>query len=143
MRFMMIIKGNKESEAGKMPDEKLLAAMTKYNEELAKAGVLLDLAGLQPTSQGAKLRYDGKQLRVLDGPFSEAKEVIAGYWIINVKSKQEAIEWAKRIPWEAGDPSQGEGEVELRPFYELEDFGPSQAIDRARELEKELTKKRS
>src|SRR5258708_31376028 len=100
MRFMMIIKGDKDTEAGVMPDEKLLAAMGKYNEELAKAGVLLDLSGLQPTSKGARIKFSGGKPKVIDGPFTEAKEVIAGYWLIQVKSKEEAIEWAKRIPFD-------------------------------------------
>jgi hypothetical protein len=145
MRFIMMIKGNQDSEMGKMPSEELLAAMGKYNEELAKAGVLLDLTGLQPTSKGAKIRYaDGKR-SVIDGPFSEAKEVVAGYWVIQVKSKQEAIEWAKRIPFEAGASQAKPGEVaevELRQFFELEDFGPSEAVDRARDLGKELDRKK-
>ena len=135
MRFMVIVKASKDSEAGKLPSQELLAAMGKYNEELAKAGVLLDLAGLQPTSQGAKLRYDGKQLRVLDGPFSEAKEVIAGYWIINVKSKAEAIEWAKKIPF-AQLPNAGrEPEVEIRQYFEIEDFpnAPADVVEQEKQ----------
>jgi hypothetical protein len=143
MRFMMIVKANQESEAGAMPDDKTLAAMGRYNEELAKAGVLLDVAGLRPTSQGARIRFSGGGKRaVLDGPFTEAKELIAGYWLIQVKSRDEAIEWAKRIPFEA-DPKTGvEPEVELRRLFELDEFVPGPAIDQARALEAELARKK-
>jgi hypothetical protein len=141
MRFMMIVKASKESEAGVLPPEELLAAMTRYNEELMKAGVLLDLAGLQPSSKGARVRFSGEKRTVIDGPFTETKELIAGFWLIQVKSKEEAIEWAKRIPFK-GDPRGGEPEVEIRPLHELEDFGPSAAAERARDLEKELAKKK-
>jgi hypothetical protein len=135
MRFMMIIKGDKDTEAGVMPDEKLLAAMGKYNEELAKAGVLLDLSGLQPTSKGTRIKFSGGKPKVIDGPFTEAKEVIAGYWLIQVKSKEEAIEWAKRIPFDVDLHKGGEGEIELRQLFELEDFGPSAAVEGMRQLE--------
>lgn len=138
MRFMMIVKASKDSEAGKMPSEELLSAMGKYNEGLMKAGVLVDLSGLQPSSKGARIRYSGAKRTVIDGPFAETKELIAGYWIINVKSKQEAIEWAKRAP----NPHNEDGEIEIRQFFELEDFGPSEAAGRARELEKDLAKTR-
>lgn len=131
MRFMLFVKGNEVTEGGAMPDEETLAAMTSYNEELAKAGVLLDLAGLQPTSKGALIAYSGKKRTITDGPFTEAKEVVAGYWLLETKTKDEAIEWAKRVPFE-------EGVVELRQVFELEDFEPSPTIDRARELEKQL-----
>src|SRR5208282_6798843 len=107
MRFMMMVKANDNSEAGAMPDEKLIAAMTRYNEELAKAGVLLDLAGLQPTSKGARIKFSGGKPKVVDGPFSEAKEIIGGYWIIQVKSREEAIEWAKRAPAPHGPHQDG------------------------------------
>ena len=117
MRFMMIVKASKESEAGVMPEEKILADMAKYNEELVKAGVMLDGSGLKPSSNGARIRYSGSKRTVIDGPFAEAKELIAGYWIIQVKSKEEAIEWAKRIPFQ-------DGEVEIRQVFEAEDFGP-------------------
>lgn len=140
MRFMMIVKANKESEAGKMPSEELLSAMGKYNEELMKAGVLLDLAGLQATSKGARIKFSSGRKTVVDGPFSESKELIAGYWIIQVKSREEAIEWAKRAPNPAGEGK--DGEIEIRQFFELEDFLPSEAADRAREMEKELSKKK-
>jgi len=139
MRFLMMVKANADTEAGVMPDEKLIAAMGKYNEELAKAGVLLDLSGLQPSSKGARIKFSGGKRTVVDGPFTEAKELIAGYWLIQVKSKEEAIEWAKRVPAPHGEGQ--EGEIELRQLFELEDFSPSDAIDRARELEKQLARK--
>jgi hypothetical protein len=131
MRFMMIVKASKESEAGQMPSEKELADMAKYNEELVKAGIMLDGAGLKPSSKSARIKYSGSKRTVVDGPFAEAKELIAGYWIIQVKSKEEAVEWAKRVPFE-------DGEVELRPFFELEDFAPGPAIDHHKELDKQL-----
>ena len=134
MRYMMIVKGSQKTEAGVMPTEDEMAAMGKYNEELQKAGVLLDLSGLKPTSKAVKVRFSGGKRTVVDGPFTEAKEIIAGYWIIQVKSREEAIEWAKRIPAEAV----GMAEVELRPFYELEDFAPGPAIDAGKELGKKL-----
>ena len=138
MRFMMIVKANKDSEAGKMPSEELLSAMGKYNEELLKAGVLLDLAGLQPSSKGARIRFSGGKRTVVDGSFTESKELIAGYWIIQVKSREEALEWAKRAP---NPYSEGqEGEIEVRQFFELDDFGPSEAVNRAREMGKKLAK---
>jgi hypothetical protein len=99
-----------------------MAAVGKYTEELQKAGVLVDMAGLKPTSSGAKLRYRAGQLKVVDGPFAEAKEVIAGYWILKVSSKAEAIEWVKRFPFEAGGPQEGEGEVEIREFFEFDEL---------------------
>ncbi|HKE35441.1 MAG TPA: YciI family protein [Candidatus Acidoferrum sp.] len=138
MRFMMIVKASKDSEAGKLPSEELLSAMGKYNEELMKAGVLLDLAGLHPSSKGARIKFSGSKKTVVDGPFAESKELIAGYWIIQVKSREEAIEWAKRAP----NPHEQDGEIEIRQFFELEDFGPGEAVDRARELGKELSKKK-
>ena len=140
MRFMMIVKGNTDTEAGKMPSEELLSAMGKYNEELMKAGVLLDLSGLQPTSKGARIKFSGGKRTVIDGPFTESKELIAGYWIIQVKSREEAIEWAKRAPNPYGED--GEGDIEIRQFFEVEYFAPSEAIDRAKELGKELQKKK-
>jgi hypothetical protein len=115
MRFMVIVKGNKDSEAGVLPDEKILSSMMKYNEELAKAGVLLAAEGLHPSSKGARVRFDGSNRTVTDGPFTEAKELVAGFWLIQVKSKAEAIEWVKRIPFE-------QDEVELRQVFEAEDF---------------------
>ena len=141
MRFMIIVKANKDSEAGVMPEEKMIAAMTRYNEELAKAGVLLDLAGLQPSSKGARIKFsrEGKRT-VVEGPFAETDGLIAGYWLIQVKSKAEAVEWAKRAPAPHGEGR--ESEIELRRLFELDDFAPSPAIDEARKLETELAKKK-
>ena len=136
MRFMMIVKASKESEAGAMPEEKVLADMAKYNEELVKAGVLLDAAGLKPSSSAARIQYSGSRRTVVDGPFAEAKELIAGFWIIQVKSKEEAVEWAKRAPFD-------DGEVELRPFFELEDFAPGPAIEHHRRVGEELDKQKA
>jgi hypothetical protein len=138
MRFMMIVKANKDSEAGVMPGEELISAMTKYNEELVKAGVLLDLSGLQPSSKGFRVRYSGGKPTIIDGPFPETKELIAGFWLIKVNSRQEAIEWAKRIPAPHG--KNAEGEIEVRQLFELEDFAPSDAIDEARKLETKIQK---
>ena len=131
MRFMVLVKSNEEAEAGVMPSEEILAEMMKYNEELARAGVMLDGSGLQPTSKGARVAFSGGKPIVTDGPFTEAKELVAGYWLIHVRSKEEAVDWVKRAP-------SHEGELEIRQLFELEDFGPSEAIDRARELEKQL-----
>jgi len=119
MRFMVMVKGNEDTEAGVMPSEELLAAMGRYNEELVKAGVLLAGEGLYPTSKGARVRFSGSERTVIDGPFTEAKELIAGFWLIQVKSREEAIEWVKRIPNPTGD----ESEVELRQVFEMDDFG--------------------
>jgi hypothetical protein len=133
----MIVKASKKSEAGVMPSEELLAAMGKYNEELMKAGVLVDLSGLKPTSQGARVKFSGEKRTVIDGPFAETKELIAGYWIIKASSLAEAISWAKRAP----NPAlEGDGEIEIRPFFEMEDFAPGPAVDRAVEMGKELEK---
>jgi hypothetical protein len=137
---MMIVKANKDSEAGKMPSEELLTAMGKYNEELMKAGVMVDGAGLQSSSKGARIKFSGEKRTVIDGPFAETKELIAGYWIIKAKSKAEAIEWAKRVPNPHGEGQ--ESEIEIRQFFEMEDFAPSEAVDRAKELGKELAKTR-
>ena len=134
MRIMMIVKANENSETGALPTEAHLAAMGKYNEELQKAGVLLALSGLRPSSAGVRVRFAGGKRRVIDGPFTETKELIAGYWIIQVESREEAIEWAKRIPAEICDI----GEVELRPFYELEDFLSGAALEEAKERIKRL-----
>jgi hypothetical protein len=119
MRFMILVKADKNTEAGVMPDEKLLTEMGKYNEELVKAGVMLAGEGLHPSSKGARVRFSGKQRTVVDGPFTEAKELIAGFWLIQVKSKEEAIEWVKRCP----NPMEGESEIEIRQVFEAEDFG--------------------
>ena len=136
MRFMVLVKASKDSEAGVLPDEKLLSEMGKYNEELVNAGVLLAGEGLHPSSKGARIKFQGWKRTVIDGPFAETKELIAGYWIIKVNSREEAIEWAKRVPDPHGEGR--EGEIEIRQLFELEDFQPSEAIDRARELGKEL-----
>ena len=138
MRFMMIVKASKESEAGVMPGNELIAAMTKFNEQMANAGILVDLSGLQASSKGARVKFSGDKVTVVDGPFAETKELIAGYWVINVKSKQEAIDWAKRCP---NPQAGGDGEIEIRQFFELEDFAPSEAVDQARELGKKLANK--
>ena len=131
MRFMVLVKSNDEAEAGVMPSEEILAEMMRYNSELARAGVMLDGSGLQPTAKGARVIFSGGKPTVTDGPFTEAKELVAGYWLIQVRSRDEAVEWAKRAPFQ-------KGELEIRQLFELEDFGPSEAIDRARELEKQL-----
>jgi len=138
MRFMVIVKATKESEAGKMPSEEMLSDMGKFNEELVKAGVMLDGAGLQPSSKGARIRFTGKTRTVIDGPFAETKELIAGYWVIQVKSKEEAIEWMKRCPC----PYEGDGEIELRQIFELEDFAPGDAIELHRSLQDTLEKQK-
>ena len=117
MRVMVLVKANEESEAGVMPSEQILAAMGKYNEELAKAGVMLAGEGLHPSSKGKRVRFSGDQQTVLDGPFAETKELIAGYWLWQVRSIEEAVEWLKRAPFGGG------AEVEIRPVFEAEDFG--------------------
>ncbi len=141
MRVMMMIKGDRE--IGHLPSEGLLAAMEKYNEELSKAGVLLDLSALHSSAEGVRLKYYRGKRTVIDGPFGEAKEIVAGYWILQVKSMDEAIEWAKRLPFEAGGEPEAEGEIEIRQLFELDEFGESPAIERARELERELAKKKA
>ena len=136
MKFMMLIKSDKYAETGAMPSEKLVAAMGKYNDELVKAGVLLAAEGLQPSSKGAKIRYaDGKRT-IIDGPFAEAKELIAGFWMIQVKSREEAIEWMKRMPRPPAD-SPVEVNVEIRQVAEAEDFGEAFTPE-LREREKQL-----
>jgi hypothetical protein len=135
-----MVKG--DPEPGQLPSEELLTAMGKYNEELAKAGVLLDLAGLHPSVNGARVKFSGGKRTVIDGPFTESKELLAGYWILQVKSMDEAVEWAKRVPVESAGEYGQEGEIEIRQIFELEEFGESPALDRARELEKELAKKK-
>jgi hypothetical protein len=133
MRFMMIVKANKDSEAGIMPTEEQLAEMAKYNEELVKAGAMLAGDGLQPSSKGARVRYSGSKRTIIDGPFTETKELIAGFWIIQAKSLDEAIEWARRVPFD-------EGEVEVRQVFELEDFPSGEAIEHHARLRKEMAK---
>ena len=120
MRVMVIVKATKDSEAGIMPSQQLLTEMGKYNEELAKAGIMLAGEGLHPSSKGARVRFSGKNRTVIDGPFAETKELIAGYWLWQVKSMAEAIEWLKRCP----NPMPGESDIEIRPVFEAEDFGP-------------------
>ena len=119
MRFMVMVKATKDSEAGKMPSRELLEAMGKYNEELAKAGILLAGEGLQPSSKGARVRFSGSKRTVVDGPFTETKELVAGFWLWKVKSKEEAIEWVKRCP----NPMPTDSEIEIRQIFEAEDFG--------------------
>ena len=119
MKFMVIVKASPESEAGKMPSEKRLADMGKYNEELVKAGVMLAGEGLHPSSKGVRVQFSGSKRTVVDGPFSETKELIAGFWLFQVKSKEEAIEWVKRCP----NPMEGDSEIEIRQIFEAEDFG--------------------
>jgi hypothetical protein len=119
MRFMVMVRANKMTESGVLPDKKLLAEMGKYNEELVKAGVMLAGEGLQPSSKGALVKFSGTKRTVIDGPFTEAKELIAGFWLFQVKSKEEAIEWVKRCP----NPTEGESEIEIRQVFEASDFG--------------------
>ncbi|MGE3829884.1 MAG: YciI family protein [Parvibaculaceae bacterium] len=133
MRFMIIVKANKDSEAGVMPEESLIAEMASFHEELAKAGVLLDGSGLQPSSKGFRIKYSGDKRTLIDGPFTETKELIAGYTLIQVKSRAEAVEWARRFPNPAGAGK--EAEIEVRQLFELDDFGPSEAVDRFRAMD--------
>jgi hypothetical protein len=134
MRFMVMVKATKDSEAGVMPSEELLAAMGKFNEELVKAGVMLEGNGLQPSSKGARIRFAGDKRTVIDGPFAETKELVAGYWLIQVKSLAEAIEWMRRCP----NPHNEGGEIEIRQVFELDDFGDSAALDIHRRLDQQL-----
>jgi hypothetical protein len=134
MRFMMIVKASKDSEAGVLPDEKALAEMATFNEEMVKAGVMLAGEGLQASSKGARVRFAGGRPTVVDGPFAETKELVAGFWLIQVKSKAEAIEWARRVPFV-------DGEIEIRQVFELEDFGKSDAIDHHARLRDEMAKR--
>ena len=119
MRFLILVKASKNSEAGVLPDEKLLTEMGQFNEELVKAGVMLAAEGLQPSSKGARVKFSGAKRTVIDGPFAETKELIAGFWLWQVKSREEAIEWVKRIP----NPTGEDGEVEIRQVFEADDFG--------------------
>lgn len=125
MRCIVFVKANPDTEAGVMPSQELLDAMTRYNEELVKAGVMLAGEGLKPSSQGARVRFDGDHRHVVDGPFTEARELVAGYWLWQVRSLEEAIEWAKRCP----NPTGERGELEIRPVYELTDFAESMTPD--------------
>ncbi len=133
MRFMVIVKADKQSEAGVLPSEELLTRMGKFNEELVKAGVMLAGEGLHPSSKGARVRFSGGKRTVIDGPFTEAKELIAGFWLWQLKSKEEAIEWLKRAPFE-------DTEVEIRQVYETEEFAPSDPTGKIRESEERLRK---
>ena len=139
MRFMIIVKATKDSEAGVMPPESLLMEMAKYHEELQKAGVLLDGAGLQPSSKGFKVRYKGKQRTIVEGPFTGTKELIAGYSIIQTKTVEEAKEWARRFPNPTIDGS--DTEIEVRRLFELEDFGESEAVEHHRQIQEGLAKR--
>ena len=135
MRFMVLVKANKASEAGILPDEQMLGAMGKYNEQLVKAGVMLAGDGLQPSSKGARVKFKGENRIVIDGPFSETKELVAGYWIWQCRTKEEAIEWLKRAPFREGE------EVEIRQVYELSDFGDSEAIEQHRKVQDQIARK--
>ena len=132
MRFMIIVKANATSESGAMPEESLIAAMAAYHEQLAKAGVLLDANGLQPSAKGWRVNYHAGQAVVVDGPFTEAKELIAGYTMIQVRSREEALEWTRRFPAPFGDAM--DSSIEVRQLHELDDFAPSAAAERFREL---------
>ena len=138
MRFMVIVKATKDSEAGKMPSEELLSAMVKFNEEMVKAGVMLDGNGLQPSSKGARVRFSGDKRSVIDGPFAETKELVAGYWILQCKSLAETIEWIKRCP----NPHNEDSEIEIRQLFELDDFGTSEAVEHHRRLGEQIAAKR-
>lgn len=142
MKVMVIVKASKDSEAGRMPSQQLLADMTKFNEELAKAGMLLAADGLQPTSKGARVAFSGKTRTVTDGPFTETKELIAGFWLWKVGSLQEAIDWVKRCP----NPHEGDSEIEIRPVFEMEDFGEAvtpELQQRNQRLDEQMTKAKS
>ena len=130
MRFMILVKASKDSEAGALPDEDMIAKMATYHEELQKAGALIDASGLRPSAKGWRIKYSGSKRTFIDGPFTETKELVAGYTIIKAKSRQEAIEWTKRSP----NPGNEDGAIEVRQMFVLEDFCPSEAIERFREL---------
>ena len=132
MRFLIMVKASRDSEAGVMPEEKLIGEMAQYHEELAKAGMLLDGSGLQPTSKGWRIKYSGGKRTLTDGPFAETKELLAGYTLIKAKSREEAIEWTKRFPNPAGEGK--DAEIEVRQLFELDDFAPSEAVDRFRDM---------
>ena len=139
MRVMVIVKASKESEAGVLPTEKLLSEMSKYNEELVKAGVMLAAEGLHPSSKGARVRFSGKDRAMIDGPFTETKELIAGFWLWQVGSMDEAIDWLKRAPFDGGT------EIEIRPVFEASDFGPGltpELIEREQRMRAQLAEKK-
>jgi hypothetical protein len=137
MRFIAFVKATKASEAGQMPSEEMLAAMARFNEEMVKAGVMLDGNGLQPSSKGARVRFSGASRTAIDGPFAETKELVAGYWIMQCKSLAEAVEWIRRCP----NPHHEDSEIEIRQLFELEDFGESPAVERHRKLGEEIARK--
>ena len=138
MRFMVFVKATKDTEAGKMPSEELLAAMAKFNEEMVKAGVMLDGNGLQPSSKGARVRFSGDKRTVIDGPFAETKELVAGYWVLQCKSLAEAVEWIKRCP----NPMPGESEIEVRQVAEMEDFSDvtPELLERERKMNEQVSR---
>jgi hypothetical protein len=138
MRFMIIVKANKDSEAGVMPPQSLFAEMATYHEELAKAGVLLDASGLQPSSKGWRVKYSGSKRSIVDGPFAETKELIAGYTMIQVKTREEAVEWSRRFPNPSGPGV--DTEIEVRQLFEMDDFEKNEATDRFRKMEAERKK---
>jgi len=138
MRFMVMVKATKDSEAGKLPSEEMLSAMARFNEELVKAGVMLDGNGLQSSAKGARVRFSGPRRTVIDGPFAETKELVAGYWILQCKSLAECVEWIKRCP----NPHEGDSEIEIRQLFELDDFGESPAVDHHRQLGDQLAGKK-
>jgi hypothetical protein len=140
MRFIVMVKATRDSEAGVMPSQELLEAMGRFNEELVKAGVMLAGEGLKPSSQGVRVRFDGAKRSVIDGPFAETKELVAGFWIWQVKSLEEAVEWAKRCP----NPMPGPSEIEIRPIFEAEDFGENftpEEREKEAKLREQLEKK--
>ena len=138
MRFMVIVKANKDSEAGVLPDKKILTEMGKFNEELVKAGVMLAGEGLQASSKGARVRFEGDKKTVIDGPFTESKELIAGYTLIQVKTREEALEWSRRFPNPVGEGL--DAEIEVRQLFEMDDFEKNEATDRFRKLNAERGK---
>jgi len=138
MRSMVMVKATKDSEAGKLPSEEMLSAMARFNEELVKAGVMLDGNGLQSSARGARVRFSGPNRTVIDGPFAETKELVAGYWILQCKSLAECVEWIKRCP----NPHEEDSEIEIRQLFELEDFGDSPAVDHHRQLGDQLAGKK-
>jgi hypothetical protein len=133
MRFIILVKATEKSEAGVLPEDALIAAMATYHEDLAKAGVLLDANGLQPSAKGWRVRYEGGRRTVIDGPFADTKELVAGYTLIQVRSREEAIEWARRFPSPMGEHESGE--IEVRQLFELDELGSGESIERLRELE--------
>jgi len=141
MRFMMLLRADARTEAGVLPTEEELETMAKYNEELVKAGVMLDGAGLHPTSKGARVTFPGGKATVTDGPFTETKELIAGYWMIQVKSKEEAIEWARRVPFHLLPQLGGTPRIEIRQLYELSDFVQGEAVEHHAHLMEQIGKK--